>query len=285
MCGGVEEALFVTTLSEGSAATVLNIPRVPCLSTLTGHPFEPSLASCPEVTQCLPVWRMELEYDVNKTFILDGIQFGFKIIDRDCGVLRASCKNYKSALLDNHDRVELQILKEIRLGRYIIVDNPPPVVSSLGAVPKAGGGIRVIHDLSRPAGGLNKYGVDSGVTYATVDEALKMIKPGSYLAKLDLSEAYRSLPIHPLCYNLTGLSWTFTGVEDPVFLFDARLPFGSSLSGSIFQSVSDSVMRMYRRRGFRGISYIDDLLIVADTKLYCECAYKCLCYLFEHLGL
>ena len=68
--------------------------------------------------------------------------------------------------------------------------------------------VRIIHDLSRPVGGVNMYGVDSSVHYSTIDNAISFIKPGSYLAKNDLSEAYHSVPIHPYCHELTGLKWS-----------------------------------------------------------------------------
>ena len=118
-----------------------------------------------------------------------------------------------------------------------------------------------------------------------MDDALRLIVPGSFLAKIDLKEAYRHIPIHPECYDLTGIQWTFAGHTSPTYLYDVRLPFGSSLSCHIFQSVSDAIVRMFSRRGFIAISYLDDFMIIAKSELECQIALSSLTELVENLGL
>jgi hypothetical protein len=238
------------------------------------------------VTERLHVWCRELSGDINESFLLHGIEYGFSIIDRPCALENVFCRNYKSVLMDDRVKVEAQIRKEVLLGRYIVVPSPPAVVSSLGAVPKAGSSkIRLIHDLSRPDGGLNRYGVDSSVKYTSLDYALTLLKSDCYLAKIDLSEAYRSIPINSCCFGLTGLQWTFFGHETPTYLYDARLPFGSSLSCRIFQSISDSIVRIMAKKGYLIVSYIDDFMLISDTKVGCDAALAALILLIEDLGL
>jgi hypothetical protein len=145
------------------------------------------LAPSALLTKNISVWCRELANGDNKDFLIDGIRYGFMIIDRVCELSNCFRRNYGSVLHDNRDLVELQILKEIRLGRYVKVSTPPRVVSSLGAVPKSNGKIRLIHDLSQPDGGINRFGVNSSVTYATIDDALKRVVPGTFMAKIDLS--------------------------------------------------------------------------------------------------
>jgi hypothetical protein len=231
------------------------------------------------------VWEAELSEDWNKVFILNGISYGFQIIDRPCTLGDVVCRNYTSCLLDSRELVEAQITKEILLGRYVKTVRRPSIISSLGAIPKNASSIRLIHDLSRPGGGVNQFGVDSAVKYSSLDDALKLIVPGSYLAKIDLKEAYRHIPIHPDCYDLTGLQWTFVGHSSPTFLYDARLPFGSSLSCKVFQAISDAIVRMCNQRGFVTISYLDDFMVIAASKLECEDALCGLTELVESLGL
>jgi hypothetical protein len=231
------------------------------------------------------VWESELSGDWNKVFIMNGISYGFQIIDRPCTLSDVICKNYRSCLLESRELVEAQINKEVMLGRYVKTDVRPSIVSSLGAIPKNETSIRLIHDLSRPGGGVNQFGVESSVKYSSLDDALKLIEPGSYLAKIDLKEAYRHIPIHPDCYDLTGIQWTFAGHTSPTFLYDARLPFGGSLSCFIFQSVSDAIIRMFNRRGLVAISYLDDFMIIAKSECECEFALSSLTLLVESLGL
>ena len=55
-------------------------------------------------------------------------------------------------------------------------------------------------------------------------------------------------------------------------------------SATFFQSLSDSIVRFMRNRGFTTISYIDDFMIIASCKVECELALKCLTNLVEELG-
>jgi hypothetical protein len=215
-------------------------------------------------------WNTELEGDINREYLLDGVMNSFLIVDRECDLNNISRRNYNSVYTLNQDYAEKQILKEIKLGRYIVTDIQPRVVSSLGAVPKGLDKVRIIHDLSRPEGGVNDFGVHSSVHYSTLDDAIAQIGPNSYLAKIDLSEAYRSVPIHPYCYELTGIHWIFAGQSQKTFMFDSRLPFGSSLPCFVFQSLSDAIVRICVKKGLKLISYLDDFLLIADTQQRCK---------------
>jgi hypothetical protein len=200
----------------------------------TGHdnPFTPSMSSSivsefvapvvAPVTLRLPVWVEELRDDPNRDYILNGLRDGLMIVDRPCTLCNSWRRNYRSCLVDNKQAVEDQIWKEVKLGRYVITEKRPSVISSLGAVLKKNGKVRIIHDLSRPDGGINRFGVDSSVSYSTIDDALKLVKKGTFLAKVDLSEAYRSIPVHSSCFTLTGLQWIFGDDLVPTLLFDAR---------------------------------------------------------------
>ena len=148
--------------------------------------------------------------------------------------------NYKSACLENKVESKKQILVEIESDRYIISDTQPMIVSSLGAIVKSTGKIRLIHDFSRPSGGLNILTTDTCVKYPTIDNAVTMIKDGSFLAKVDLKSAYRSVPIHADSFNYTGLQWNFGENLCPTFLYDCRLPFGASRSCRVFQAITSA---------------------------------------------
>ena len=75
-------------------------------------------------------------------------------------------ENYKSTL-ENRVAVEKQLMSELEEGRYVIVDTPVTIASSLGAIPKDDGLVRLMHDCSRPDGhGLNDYAVlDHDIKY------------------------------------------------------------------------------------------------------------------------
>jgi hypothetical protein len=157
-------------------------------------------------------------------------------------------------------------------------------VSSLGAITKSDGSVRLIHDLSRPKGGINSLTTDTAVSYPTLDDGTRMIESGRYVAKIDLSSAYRVVPIHPDCYALTGLSWKFQNDDKITFLYDCRLPFGGSRSCRIFQALSYVVVRIMNGSGFDCIAYIDDYMVVGSSEYECTRAFDYLIELVEELG-
>jgi hypothetical protein len=237
------------------------------------------------VTECLAKWREELIDDFDADFILNGIEFGFTLIDASAKPEHAFCKNYKSATSDNKSLSEEQIKVELEKGRYIVSEVCPPVVSALGAIPKSQTKVRLIHDLSRPLGGVNKHSTDNAVKFPTIDEATRHMSSNTFLAKIDLKEAYRSIPLHPTCYGLTGLQWHFSGDDKSTFFFDARLPFGASKSCKIFQSLTNAIVRMLARRNIIVSGYIDDFLIIEDSADSCQRSLDCIVALVESLGL
>lgn len=175
-------------------------------------------------------------------------------------------------LSDFATQVENQIKTEIALGNYIVTKMIPTIVSSLGAVPKSNGDIRLIHDASQPVGNsLNSYTSDTNCSYMDMRHALKLIKPNNYLAKVDLKSAYRSVCCHNSDHDSTGLKWTFSGDANPTYMYDSKLPFGLSRSPRIFQKLSESVCKMMKSvYNVIRIAYLDGFLIIADTM--CDCS-------------
>ena len=222
-------------------------------------------------------WTDNLETDRDRDFIINGITNGFEIISRDSILKPAETNNYKSATTgDVRDKVENQIREEISKGNYVVTHVKPTIVSALGAIPKPDTDkIRLIHDCSRPQfSNINSYATTQHFSYVTVEKAVSQIKPNSYLAKIDLKSAYRHVPIHPSNYRATGLAWQFQGDQHVTYLYDNKLPFGASKSPEVFHRLTQAVTRMMARRGFRTIlAYLDDFLIIGDTKHECELAY------------
>ena len=77
------------------------------------------------------VWERELEADIDKDFLLDGIQRGFHIVDKGVTFKPAHTANYRSATGENHSKVEMQICQEILEGHYVITPHQPIITSAL----------------------------------------------------------------------------------------------------------------------------------------------------------
>ena len=130
--------------------------------------------------------------------------------------------NYRSATDQSvRAQVEDQILTEIENGRYRIVSDKSHIVSALGAMPKKNSPkTRLIHDASRPCGyALNDYASTNHFKYQSLQDAVDLVTPDCYFAKIDLANAYRSVKLHPSNFKATGLKWQFKG-EKNVYLLD-----------------------------------------------------------------
>lgn len=98
----------------------------------------------------------------------------------------------------------------------------------------------------------------------TIEKAVSLVKPHAHLAKIDLKSAY--------CENLT-------------YLYNCKLPFGAAKSPEIFHRLTQAIVRMMDRWGFKVvIAYLDDFLIICDTEHECRQAYHELITLLSELG-
>lgn len=221
---------------------------------------------------------------------MHGLENGFSIIDDDTiidSIQLVETANHKSVRdPEAIDRVNKQILKELEDDNYAIVKDKPRIVSALGAIPKRDGSVRLIHDCSLPeTGGLNYYASKDTCVYHTISEALDMIKPGWYMAKVDLQSAYRAVGISPKEYCLTGLKWHLPNSQNPSYLVDRTLPFGARKSAAIFNRITKSVCRMLKRRGHQAcLVVLDDFFVAAETEQRCMEALNCLIQLLRSLG-
>ena len=110
------------------------------------------------------------------------------------------------------------------------------------------------------------------------------MKPGYYLAKLDIKSAYRHIPISLSSQQVRGLLWRFSDGNE-VYLYDTKLPFGARASPTIFHRISQAIKRMMLKRGHNLIvAYQDDFLVIGASFRECEKALIALQSLLCDLG-
>ncbi|CAG2211241.1 unnamed protein product [Mytilus edulis] len=208
----------------------------------------------------LSAWSNELQNDFDKEFLLHGIEFGFDIIDASDIPLNIQAKNHPSASPSGplYSKAHAQVLIEIENGNYIFADEKPKIISPMGVIPKPGGGIRLIHDCSRPEGSaVNDFAGDpSKQIFQTLDDATKLVTASCYMAKVDLKSAYRSVQISKTSQQVTGFRWTFPDGRE-FTLFDRKLPFGSKLAPGIFHRLSQAVRRIMSRFAINWSKVVD----------------------------
>jgi hypothetical protein len=112
-------------------------------------------------------------------------------------------------------------------------------VLPLGLVPnKQPGDFRMIHHLSFPNGTSVNDGIldiEMSVRYATVDDAIRLIKqagPRCFLAKADTKNVFRIIPINPADYHLLGIQWR------EFYYYIRAMPMGCSSSCRTFEWIS-----------------------------------------------
>lgn len=232
-------------------------------------------------------WEELLRGDPDRSFLLEGVSEGFNIVDA-FDFVPAEVDNYISATCpENREVVESCITNEITEGRYVVVSTPPTVISALGAVPKPDGGVRLIHDGSRPLGkALNDYAqLDTKMRFQTLDDATDLLTPGAFMGKVDLKSAYRSVRTHPSNWQACGLKWRFPGDRHFTYMYDTALPFGSRHAPGIFHRLTQAVRRMMARLGFTGVVvYLDDFLLIEKSPERCRLAMNTLLSLLRYLG-
>ena len=184
--------------------------------------------------------------------------------------------NNHSSTIANASFVSSCLDHELSLGRIAGPFSSPPFpafqISPLGAVPKkTPGSFRLIFDLSFPQGSsINDHICDtfSEVSYVDFSEAIKLVAKagrGAFLAKTDIKEAFRLLPVHPSLYHVLCFSWQGS------FYFDRCLAMGLRSACQLFEKFSCSLDFIAKRRGILSIThYLDDFLIVNSCQKSCQ---------------
>ena len=235
------------------------------------------------------VWERELVNDTDLDYLLDGVTNGFKLIDCDVNLIKPyETDNYASAeSLDAKPKLDKLICSEILQGKINPAEEKPTCIHAYGAVPKKGTEeLRPITDCSRPYGrSIHDHIEYPSMKFSTVDSAIKLMTPGCYFAVVDISKAYRSVPVHPTHRKLQGFKWMFGPLDSSKYCYFNFLCFGLSCAPGIFARISNSINRMMKRRGFKCVvNYLGDFLIIGGTYEECQVALSVLINLLISLG-
>ncbi|RXN14169.1 poly [Labeo rohita] len=204
------------------------------------------------------------------------------------------CPNLHSALTEP-EIVDLLVKKEIdanfMIGPYAVPPFPIFRVSPIGvATRKFSGKKRLIIDLSSPHNSpfpsinslipLEEFSLH----YHDVDQAITLIKDagrGAWLAKVDITSAFKVMPIHPDFWHLFGIRWKNE------FYFAVRLTFGCRSSPKIFDTLSEAICWILSNN--YNIPYLihllDDFLIVSPPDSVPAAHLLTIQKLFSELGI
>ena len=106
-----------------------------------------------------------------------------------------------------------------------------------------------------------------------------LLRKGDWMCKLDLKDAYFSVPVNPRSRKLIRFLWKGTLYE---FLC---LAFGLGPAPRIFTKLMKVPVTLLRKLGIRIVIYLDDMLLMASSLEGIKLARDTTLFLFHHLGL
>ncbi len=178
-------------------------------------------------------------------YIVQGVSEGFRI-GFNSGLVSLKQRSGNMPSADEHPEVVTgYIQKERELGRLMQVKRAevltPIHTSPFGVIPKKNGinRWRLILDRSSPLGHSMNDGIEkelASLSYVSVDEVVQRVLRwgrGTLLAKMDVRQAYRNIPVHPVERCLLGMRW-----QGDTYV-DAVLPFGLRSASLIFSAMGD----------------------------------------------
>ena len=147
---------------------------------------------------------------------------------------------------------------------------PKVQISWFGVIPKRNSSSwKLILDLSSPEGWSVNGGIDSdlcSLSYVSIEDTVRAIVEsgsGLKLAKIDLKNVCRIVPVHSEDHLLLGMVW------DGGLYVDVVLPFGLHSAPKVFTALADALEWVIKREGVQKLfHYLDDFLIVAPPASY-----------------
>ena len=151
----------------------------------------------------------------------------------------------------------------------------PGFYSRLFVVQKDSGVWRPIIDLST----LNTCIASQHFHMETPQSVLRSIRQGDWMISLDLQDAYLQVPVHPesrryLRFTMGGIPYQFR-----------VLCFGLTTAPQVFTRLMAPISAILHRYGIRMLRYLDDWLILAESRTTCLQVRDRLLQVCEELGL
>ena len=174
-----------------------------------------------------------------------------------------------SSIREFREEVEASIIKDISLGRksgpFLEPPCTPFVGSPMGAFrKKRSNKVRVIHDLSFPHDNSVNAGIKPehcNVSFISIDNAVaevKRRKRGCLMSKLDIADAYKTIPVRPQDWHMLGSTYD-TSHGQKLYFIDHVLPFGLRTSAKIFDEFASGLEYFMLMEGAtNAIHYLDD---------------------------
>jgi hypothetical protein len=153
--------------------------------------------------------------------------------------------------------INAEIQRLVESGAVERCINKPKYISPIKCVSKKGKGkYRLIIDLRR----LNGYLIVPTFKYEDINLVLQQILPDDELVSVDLQNGFQHILVHPDDRDFLGFRW-----GENYFRFKV-LPFGLACSPYYFCKILRPVANYLRNQGLRVCFYMDDILLMSQSK-------------------
>ena len=147
--------------------------------------------------------------------------------------------------------LELEEKGAIRRCKY----NPDQFVSDIFLAQKPNGKYRLILNLKN----LNRFISTKHFKLEDGRTVTKLMNQNCFMASLDLKNAYYLVPMHRSSQRYLRFKF-----DNTLFEF-TRLPFGLNTPPYVFTKILKPVVAHLRKRGYRSVIYLDDLLLIGES--------------------
>ena len=281
-------------VTKGSKAIVEATTKIPSIKAEDTNPDSPPLDdhlpdALPTPIKGKKLAKLLKGYN-DAPYIINGFSSGFKVGHE--GSSYSVVERNSSTVYANPNAAQEKVDHEVSLGRIAGPFVHPPmlnlVISPLALRKKANSNkYRLLHNLSAPydnsSVNINIPDTEANVKYATLRNALEIIINDKclFLAKSDIADALRLIPLHPSDFRLMGFKLNNR------YYFDKCLPMGCRSSCKIFERFSDSLLHILSEKYnvTRVVKVIDDFLFLAPTAEECQDALLAFKDLAKEIGL
>ena len=186
---------------------------------------------------------------------------------------------YPPRALTHSQAEEALMQQEIQsmLEKHAIEETTPRgrgFLSTIFLVPKKDGGQRPVINLKS----LNKFVYTEHFKMEGIHILRDLLRAGDWMTKVDLKDAYFMVPIHE--EDRAFLKFSF---KEKTYQLKC-LPFGLACAPWVFTKTLKPLAAQLRQLGMRLIVYIDDILILAESKELTRDHVMGPVYLLENLG-
>lgn len=232
-------------------------------------------------------WKRALrEAGISSEFehVVDGLRHGFLV--GMPSVKRTQAPPNNPSAHEHREHFAKIIKSELAAGRYIGPLTPEAMEAFLGPfqtspisiIPKSTPGkFRLVQNFSHPrqtSSTLPNDSINSAIdsndfpctwgTFRAMSILISALPPGSQIAVRDVSEAFRSIPLHPCQWPAAVVR----GLGEDLYA-DICACFGCSSSGGVYGMVSDCACEIFRSRGIGPITkWVDDHPLIRVLRKY-----------------